>query len=241
MNNHPSQEKMRRVVGMNMVIDIRTVTGDGDVKSQRAANGNPLTPAQVRSMALAYTTYPSMRNTPVNYFRTHGPKTRRLRGGRIVGVSGKLIGRCLLCIVLTYLATSARAAGTANADITLNVTSHVQCTLTTGGLTYNFTSLTIGKGSTLTGAYSVSCDASTPVTMNTIWDGKLLTGSTYTFSNKDTVEVEYCYRGSATQCWPAPNNTFTLQKRDLDLRLTYTANGAEKDVVRKGTLQLTYD
>lgn len=129
-------------------------------------------------------------------------------------------------------------------NITLNITASDTCTMTTGGLNYDFTGLELGKPYTLTARYTVKCSGATgvKVKMDTLWDGKVLKGKTYTFpDNKDTVDVKFCYAGSATSCWDESDSVFTITKRDLDLRLTYTAKSAEKDKVRNGTLQLSYN
>ncbi|WP_330544174.1 hypothetical protein V0242_09265 [Aeromonas hydrophila] len=66
-------------------------------------------------------------------------------------------------------------------------------------------------------------------------------GKTHTFSNGDTVDVQVCYKGSAS-CFDQTNNVWTVNsKQDLDLRLTYTAKVAESNVTRQGVLQLSYD
>lgn len=149
----------------------------------------------------------------------------------------------LLGLCLSILCSSARA-GTeiGRANIILHVSASDTCTLTTSGLYYNFTGLTIGKPSVLTARYSVTCSGTVGVKMDTLWDGNLLKGKTYTFpDNKDTVDVQFCYADSSTQCWDASNSVFNITKRELDLRLTYTAKTAEKDKVRNGILQLSYN
>lgn len=131
-----------------------------------------------------------------------------------------------------------------SAKIVLNVTARDTCALTTDGLVYNFTGLELGKPSVLTARYTVKCSgtAGVKVKMNTLWGGNLLKGKTYTFpDNKDTVDVQFCYAGSATSCWDESNSVFSITSRDLDLRLTYTAKVAEKDTIRNGTLQLSYE
>lgn len=128
-----------------------------------------------------------------------------------------------------------------HADIVLNVSTRDTCTLSTNGLTYQYQGLEIGKAMAQTARYTVKCSGEVRVKMNTLWDGTLLKGKTYTFpDNKDTVGVEFCYAGT-TQCWDESNSTFKITQSDMDLRLTYTANVAEKDKTRNGTLQLSYE
>lgn len=153
--------------------------------------------------------------------------------------------RLLLPLAIAAVLSSGAARGGeqfATANIVLNVSSHVTCQLTNASLTYDFTSLQINVARSLALPFTVSCDGDAKVQINTSWDGAPLKGKTHTFSNGDTVDVQVCYKGSATSCWDQTNNVWTANpKRDLDLRLTYTAKVAESNVTRQGVLQLSYD
>lgn len=149
---------------------------------------------------------------------------------------------CLLTLGMWALLEGPARADTLTANIIVNVSTLNICSLVTDGLVYNFSDLAIGQGKTLTGGYTVECSGTTGVKMDTLWDGKLLRGKTYTFpDNGDTVDVQFCNSGSATSCRDESNSVFNITKTALDLRLTYTAKSAEKDKVRNGVLQLSYN
>lgn len=170
------------------------------------------------------------RRTPINKVRTHLSPAAR---AAIV---------CLLTLGMWALLEGPARADTLTANITVNVSTLNICSLVTDGLVYNFSDLAIGRGKTLTGGYTVECSGPTGVKMDTLWDGKLLRGKTYTFpDNGDTVDVQFCDSGSATSCRDESNSVFNITKTALDLRLTYTAKSAEKDKVRNGILQLSYN
>lgn len=142
---------------------------------------------------------------------------------------------------LFFTAAAWAGGGIGTVPIVLNVSASNNCSMSTGGLTYRFTGLKIGIGMAQTSRFAVKCSGSVSVKMNTLWEGNLLSGRTYTFpDNKDTVDVEFCYAGTS-QCWDETDSTFVITQRDMDLRLTYTANVIELDKTRNGTLQLSYE
>lgn len=132
-------------------------------------------------------------------------------------------------------------ANAADPTITLTGTAVAGCNLTTTGISYDFSGLTLGRPVTKVSAVAVDCHgASTQVDVAVAWrDAGDMKAGVYTFTDtKDTVRAEFCYAGSSSSCWGPPTN-FTSGSFPVDLRLTYTAVVAET-IRRSGDLRVSY-